>query len=604
MTVLTPNEKLMGTPQQKREIYERLVRFHQHPDRTLKLSETHPTLSFQTLDTVLPGFGDREVFALGVRLSRERLAELGLSELLPHERVFVGVASTQPAWGGLGNTGIHRNQHGINFRRENGSSYSARDPRGSASTRNLGIIMEGEFDREAVAVVRDVAATAGIPCPTAEVDHYSWRDSTGDALHAPESADPWLIARNSYAASVTAPYAAFLAEIGGPEADELHDLLIRVTLEGNLYLTVPDYPTSYTDAPIETEALLVPEGTISVTRWLGRQLAENPEVSFPIKLFYDMPCFRNEVVSGLTGLKRRQFTQFGLEVLGAQPGHSDIESIYLISAGLEALGVPARSTRIRIGDVGVFNRLVELGGIGEDAAIGLKEALDALAECKAGKQPERAPALAEQMRRVLDETAVEPRLRATWLGLAQEPDSLAVVSALQDDLIGGRLEHVIALVDVLRELDVSAEIDLSVVRSHEYYTGIAFEIDVVAGDRVFVEVGGGGRYDKLAKHFIPNGTIDSVPATGFAFGVERLVELLDYLDLLTPQHESVATIGLHESPAHVLLVPSPTADGYLSAARVAAQTGPQATLWMSIWVSLTSGLPTPRRGESDESARC
>jgi hypothetical protein len=162
---------------------------------------------------VPPRFGDREVFALGARLARERLAELGLSELLPHERAFVGVTSTQPAWGGfhcpnpvpgglppgyryvqaaavvtrygdlhgdvpsapgvagldlirtythdcfhwgtfrsyrLGNTGIHRNQHGINFRRENGSSYSAPDPQGSASTRNLGIIMEGAFDRDSV----------------------------------------------------------------------------------------------------------------------------------------------------------------------------------------------------------------------------------------------------------------------------------------------------------------------------------------------------------------------------------------------------------------------------------------------------------------------
>ncbi|MGH3720685.1 MAG: hypothetical protein ACRDRI_17925 [Pseudonocardiaceae bacterium] len=50
---------------------------------------------------MLPGFGDREVFALGVRLARERFAELGLSESLPHERAFVGVASTRPAWGGF-----------------------------------------------------------------------------------------------------------------------------------------------------------------------------------------------------------------------------------------------------------------------------------------------------------------------------------------------------------------------------------------------------------------------------------------------------------------------------------------------------------------------
>lgn len=134
----------------------------------------------------------------------------------------------------LGTTGIHRNQHGINFRRENGSSYSARDPHGSASTRNLGVIMEGAFDREATAVVRDVAAITGIPCPATGIDRYAWHDSTADGLHPPDSADSWLIAMNGYAASVTAPYAAFLTEIGGPDSDELHDLIIRATLDGSL----------------------------------------------------------------------------------------------------------------------------------------------------------------------------------------------------------------------------------------------------------------------------------------------------------------------------------------------------------------------------------
>ncbi|WP_146751245.1 hypothetical protein, partial [Pseudomonas aeruginosa] len=42
---------------------------------------------------------------------------------------------------------------------------------------------------------------------------------------------------------------------------------------GCLYLTVPDYSASYDHSPVETEALLVPEGTISVTRWLGRLIS-------------------------------------------------------------------------------------------------------------------------------------------------------------------------------------------------------------------------------------------------------------------------------------------------------------------------------------------
>ena len=39
---------------------------------------------------------------------------------------------------------------------------------------------------------------------------------------------------NGYAALVTEPYAAFLADVGGPETIELHTQVIRATLDGNL----------------------------------------------------------------------------------------------------------------------------------------------------------------------------------------------------------------------------------------------------------------------------------------------------------------------------------------------------------------------------------
>lgn len=46
--MLTPHEKLTGTPQQKREIYERLVRFRQHPDcRPRYLASHHSCLNHQ-----------------------------------------------------------------------------------------------------------------------------------------------------------------------------------------------------------------------------------------------------------------------------------------------------------------------------------------------------------------------------------------------------------------------------------------------------------------------------------------------------------------------------------------------------------------------------
>jgi hypothetical protein len=301
LTVLTPNEKLIGTTAQKREILERLTGFRTDPARTLKLADRYPHLKFVTLSELLPNLADRAVFTQGVRLAREQFATLGATELLTFERVFVAVASSTDAWGGfhhrllpyrasddiqtpgyryvqaaavisrygdlsgaapsapgvagldllrayvhdchhyltfrsywLGASGIHRHRHGINYRRESGQTYSARDPEGSATTRNLGVVMEGAFDREATAVVRETARTAGIKCPADGLDRLAFLDATGNGPRAPETSDPWLTAMNGYSRLVTAPYTAFLAEIGGPATEELHGRIVRATLTGDL----------------------------------------------------------------------------------------------------------------------------------------------------------------------------------------------------------------------------------------------------------------------------------------------------------------------------------------------------------------------------------
>ncbi len=135
----------------------------------------------------------------------------------------------------LGTNGIHRNQHGINFRRESGQTYSARDPQDSASTRNLGIIMEGAFDREAAAIARDATLAAGLAAPVDGTDAAAFLDAIG--AREPIAGDmPYLASMSAYAGLVTKPYAAFLNDIGGPETAELHHLTIRATLDGNLGL--------------------------------------------------------------------------------------------------------------------------------------------------------------------------------------------------------------------------------------------------------------------------------------------------------------------------------------------------------------------------------
>ena len=94
------------------------------------------------------------------------------------------------------------------------------------------------------------------------------------------------------------------------------------------------------------------------------------------------------------------------------------------------------------------------------------------------------------------------------------------------------LEELSRIGSALAGLGVGEEaalFDPSVVRGLEYYTGAVFEAELLAeiadekGQIVrFGSIGGGGRYDDLVARF----TGERTPATGFSFGVSRLVAAL------------------------------------------------------------------------------
>ena len=69
---------------------------------------------------------------------------------------------------------------------------------------------------------------------------------------------------------------------------------------------------------------------------------------------------------------------------------------------------------------------------------------------------------------------------------------------------------------------LNINIDLDVIRSHEYYTGLYFEIDGINDDTKFIEIGGGGRFDRLVQCFISNEKKKIITCSGF------VLELKDY----------------------------------------------------------------------------
>jgi histidyl-tRNA synthetase len=123
------------------------------------------------------------------------------------------------------------------------------------------------------------------------------------------------------------------------------------------------------------------------------------------------------------------------------------------------------------------------------------------------------------------------------------------------------------------------QVDTSVVRGLDYYTGPVFEAELTFevknedGQTVrFGSVGGGGRYDDLVARF----TGERVPATGFSIGVSRLLAALSALD-----QQTTAAQG----PVVVLVMDKAELPRYQAMAQKLRQAGIAAEMYLG-----TSGM--------------
>jgi len=238
---------------------------------------------------------------------------------------------------------------------------------------------------------------------------------------------------------------------------------------------------------------LRPEMTVPIARLAAMRLLRS--AAGPLRLCYVAPVFRSQE----RGLGRlREFTQAGVELLGAPSPDGDAEVIALAVESLRAAGVPG--TTIRLGHLGLLNDLLqelpeglqadvrarlyrrEFVGIGNAALDGPPaRLLRALPELHGLDGLERAR-----------EFATSPTSR-------------------------GALRELEGVAEQLRAYGVAdaVEIDLSVIRDFSYYTGIVFEAH---GQGAGYPLLGGGRYDTLLARFDAD-----CPATGFALGLERVL---------------------------------------------------------------------------------
>ena len=259
---------------------------------------------------------------------------------------------------------------------------------------------------------------------------------------------------------------------------------------------------SFADALNGDQLTLRPEGTASCVRAV---LQHNLLYNAPQRLYYSGQMFRHERPQ--KG-RYRQFHQFGVEALGFAGPDIDAEHVLMCARLWNQLG---------LGDV-----TLQLNTLG-DAGARLRHRAKLVAHF-------------EQHKEVLDADATR-RLHSNPLRILDSKNPamqelIASAPKLMDELEEDALKHFDGVQAILKRHEVPFEINPRLVRGLDYYNRTVTEwVTTRLGAQGTICAG--GRYDGLVEQ-IGGG---SVPATGFAMGIERLLALLQEDGMALPKHE-------------------------------------------------------------------
>jgi histidyl-tRNA synthetase len=243
---------------------------------------------------------------------------------------------------------------------------------------------------------------------------------------------------------------------------------------------------------------LRPEATASLVRAvIQNSLLHESNL---LRLWYFGPFFRYERPQ--KG-RLRQFHQYGAELIGSPFPEADAEIIFLAIALIKSIGISK------------YKLLINSLGNENSRQIYRKELIKFLQENENNLSQESQIRMQTNPLRVLDskeERDIEILQNApVILNFLDEESNL----------------HFDTLKKILQSQEIDFVIDTKLVRGLDYYSHSVFEFrSTMLGSQD--SFGGGGRYDNLFEQLGGKQT----PAVGFAFGIERLLLILENANLL------------------------------------------------------------------------
>ena len=305
----------------------------------------------------------------------------------------------------------------------------------------------------------------------------------------------------------------------GKYGDEGDRLIFKILNSGDFLRKVSDDLYAERDSgkltPKISEKALRYDLTVPFARYV---VQHQNEITFPFKRYQMQPVWRaDRPQKG----RFREFYQCDADVVGSDSLWQEVELVQLYDAVFTKLQL--KGTTIKMNNRKVLSGIAEV--IGEaDKLIDFTVALDKLD--KIGEEGVKK----EMREKGISEAAIE-KVQPLFTASGTAEDKLTLLSdLLVSSEIGMKgveeLGFVVSNIDTLGLQSASLEIDVTLARGLNYYTGAIFEVSAPEGVSMG-SIGGGGRYDDLTGIF----GLKDMSGVGISFGLDRIYLIMEELEV-------------------------------------------------------------------------
>ncbi|MCY1720092.1 histidine--tRNA ligase [Prolixibacteraceae bacterium Z1-6] len=302
-----------------------------------------------------------------------------------------------------------------------------------------------------------------------------------------------------------------LSTLMGKYGEEGDKLLFKILNSGDFISKVPQQMLDDKNSNKLTTKLSEKGLRYDLTVPFARYVVQNrSEISFPFKRYQIQPVWRaDRPQKG----RYREFYQCDVDVIGSNSLLNEVELVQIIDDVFKRLQI---NTVVKINNRKILAGIAE--AIGEaERMIDITVAIDKLD--KIGLEKVNA----EMVAKGISETAVEKLQPILELEGSTQEKLDQIEQVIGETEVGAKgiaeMRTMFGYLENL-ELDTEVELDLTLARGLNYYTGAIFEVkskDVQIGS-----ICGGGRYDDLTGIF----GMPDVSGVGVSFGAERIYDVL------------------------------------------------------------------------------